>query len=96
MKQQICDVNGHNLQMGDIVRIIGVPDLSGMSVEGRRESEPVFQYLLGKYKRIVGFDTPEGMEPLVELEFRMKENDGWHTHWVWIEPALVRKKQPRR
>ena len=95
MTQRIHDANGNELRAGDIVRIIGVPDLSGMAPECREESEPVFRCLVGKYKRIVAFDTSEGMESLAELQFRMKEDDEWHTHWVWIEPFLLKKKRNR-
>ena len=33
-----------------------MPDLSGMSERGRTESLPVFEYLVGRYKRVAPFD----------------------------------------
>ena len=95
MKKIIRDIEGNQLGLGDTVRIVGVPDLSGMAPECRGESDPVFRYLAGKYKKIVGFDTTGGAETLAELEFRLKEDGEWKTHWVWIEPALLRKKRKR-
>jgi len=38
------DVTGKRIRIGDIVRIIGVPDLSGMSLECRAESLPVLEH----------------------------------------------------
>lgn len=38
------------------MRVVDVPDLSGMSRHGVMESLPVFQYLVGKYKRIAAFN----------------------------------------
>jgi hypothetical protein len=83
---------GSRLSVGDIVRIIGVPNLSGMSQCGRRESLPVFRYLVGKYKRVMAFDQ----FGCVELSFviRLKAHrPGNHT--VWLEPFLVRRRQSR-
>jgi hypothetical protein len=50
------DVAGRTLNQGDEVRVVGVPDLGGMSPAGRRETLPVFRHLVGTYKRIAGFD----------------------------------------
>jgi len=50
------DRNGRKLSVGDRVRVVDVPDLSGMSRHGVMESLPVFQYLVGKYKRIAAFN----------------------------------------
>lgn len=87
------DVTGSRLRIGDSVRIIGVPDLVGMSQSSRRESLPVFRYLVGKYKRIQGFDQ----FGCVELSFiiRSKTNRRSVSHGIWLEPFLVRKRQPR-
>lgn len=43
------DVAGERVSVGAMVRVIGVPDLAGMSPECRAESLPVFEHLLGKY-----------------------------------------------
>ena len=50
------DVSGERLRVGDMVRIVGVPDLSGMSADCLAESLPVFEHLVGTYKRVEEFD----------------------------------------
>jgi hypothetical protein len=83
------DVAGAPLQVGEIVRVIGVPDLSGMSSHAQHESRPVFEHLVGKYKSIRGFNE-FGM---LELSFVIRGKPIQHT--VWLEPYLVRKRQSR-
>lgn len=86
------DRNGAPILVGDLVRIVGVPDLAGMSQEGLAESLPVFQHLVGKYKRVRGFDA----YGCAELCFVMRHGDGergWHS--VWIEPFLLHVPQRR-
>jgi len=60
------DVDGRRVKIGDTVRVIGVPNLSDMAEECRKETECVFQYLVGKTKRIRNFNEL-GM---AELNFR--------------------------
>lgn len=50
------DARGEKLKVGDVVRIIGAPDLTGMSEENLLISTPVFQHLVGTYKKIAEFD----------------------------------------
>src|SRR3989344_2778501 len=69
------DVAGAPLQVGEIVRVIGVPDLSGMSTHAQHESRPVFEHLVGKYKSICGFNE-FGM---VELSFVIRGKPIQHT-----------------
>lgn len=86
------DRNGKPIKLGDMVRIVGVPDLSGMSPEGMAEALPAFQYLVGKYKRIHGFDE----YGCAEFSFVMLHSDGergWHS--VWVEPFLLHIPQRR-
>ena len=86
------DRNGKTIKVGDIVRIVGVPDLSGMSQDGIAESLPVFQYLVGKYKRVRGFDE----YGCAEFSFIMHHTSGergWHS--VWVEPFLLHIPQRR-
>ena len=74
------------------MRIVGVPDLSGMSKDRLADSLPVFQYLVGKYKRVMGFDE----YGCAEFSFIMYHRDaerGWHT--VWVEPFLLHIPQSR-
>lgn len=79
------DRNGQRLRVGDKVRIIGVPDLSGMAAKYRTQSLPVFEHLVGCYKMIGGsdrFGCAEFTFAIVKGNFR-----GYHT--VWIEPFLL-------
>ena len=86
------DRDGCKLQVGDIVRVIGVPDLAGMRQEARNESQPVFEYLKNKYKKIIGFDEIGN----AELEFRISREEPPCCHTVWIEPFLLKKRIPRK
>jgi hypothetical protein len=86
LKQEDC--TGKKIYAGDLVQIVGYPDLSGMSPRARRESEPVFRYLRGKYKKVLSF-SPNG---LAEIEFRIRKEKLSGLHTVWLEPYLLRQK----
>jgi hypothetical protein len=86
----MIDAYGKKIQIGDVVRVIGSPDLKGVSPSGRRESLPVFRFLVGKYKRVGGFN-----HGLIELSFRIKKGKHKGLHSVWIEPELLRVKGTR-
>ena len=60
------DVDGNPLRIGDIVRIIGVPEFRG---KWPRSTKRVFRYLVGKYKTIDEFDERRGRY-LVHNPFR--------------------------
>jgi len=83
------DSTGASLSVGDLVRVVGAPDLSEMGPELRAESDVVFDQLVGKYKTIREFD-PLG---LAWLEFTIKSgpHSGWHS--VGIEPSLLRRRR---
>jgi hypothetical protein len=49
------DATGERLKVGDTVRVLAVPNLSGMSSACLAESLPVFQHLVGKYKRVLSW-----------------------------------------
>ena len=85
------DVTGERVRVGDIVRVVGVPDLSGMSAECRAESLPVFRHLVGKYKRVVEFDE----YGQAWLTFRIRKGPHAGLHWVGIEPWLLRVRRTR-
>jgi hypothetical protein len=80
------DVKGERISVGDMVRVIGAPDLAGMSPECREESLPVFEHLLGKYKRVEEFDE----YGLAWLRFRIRNGPHAGYHSVGIEPRLLR------
>jgi hypothetical protein len=91
MKKIMKDIDGRMIKVGDIVRIVGVPDLTGMPPTARKESEPVFRYLVGKYKRVAGVDKMGN----AEITFRLKTHGKRIIHWVGIEPYLLRKRRER-
>ena len=92
MKLRPIDATGRRIRIGDIVRIVGIPDLSGMHPSARAESLPVFKHLVGKYKRVAGFDRYGH----AELSFRIQRGRHQGYHSVWIEPDLVRVRRKRR
>jgi hypothetical protein len=69
-----------------MVRIIGSPDLAGMTPKCRAESLPVFKYLIGKYKRVKEFDE-FGMAWLM---FRIRKGPHAGYHSVGIEPYFLK------
>lgn len=79
------DRMGRLLQPGDVVRVVGVPSLKGMSKEGIAESRPVFRYLRGKSVRIE-FITEFGM-PWLDFAIPVGRYRG--LHGVAIEPLLL-------
>ena len=90
MKRKQCrDVTGRRIRIGDIVRVIGAPELSGMSPECRAESLPVFEHLVGKYKRVEELDQ-FGM---AWLRFKIRKGPHAGYHWVGIEPYLLRVRR---
>jgi len=63
-----------------------------MTRSSRAESRPVFEHLLGTYRRIAGFDA----HGHAELFFRIRGGRAKGMHWVAIEPFLLRKPVARR
>ncbi len=84
------DREGRAIRPGQLVRIVGTPELGEMSAEARRESAPVFEHLVGTYRRVRAV-TEIG---LVELSFRIAAGPHAGLHVVWLEPRLVRIRQP--
>lgn len=79
------DREGHKLHVGDRVRIVGIPDLNGMSASSRRETEEVFRHILGTYRRISGFDS----FGYAGIKFVIRKGPRWGSHLVMIEPPLL-------
>ena len=92
MKKMSVDREGQPINIGDIVRIVGVPDLSGMAPSVRGESIAVFNHLVGLYKRVDELDDYGN----AWLRFRILKgpNRGWHS--VGIEPFLLRVQRIRQ
>jgi hypothetical protein len=83
------DVTGKPIKVGDTVRVIGVPDLSGISEAYRADSLAVFNHLVGKYKRVEEFD--EYGQAWLRFTIRKGPHSGWHS--VGIEPYLLRVRR---
>lgn len=92
MKHEPIDSTGKEIKAGDIVRVIGVPNLSGMSTEGVNESKPVFEHLVGSYKKVRHFD--EFGCAILTFSINKGVNRGWHS--VAIEPFLLRIKREKK
>lgn len=81
------------IRKGDVVRILGVPDLRDMFAEGRKETLPVFQLLVGKHLRVHAIDHERAH---LELFFRVARGPYAAMHFVLLEPQLVvaRSRKP--
>src|ERR1041385_1717772 len=83
------DVAGERIRIGDIVRIIDVPDLSGMSEECRAVILIDFTHLVGTYKRVEEFD--EYGQAWLRFKIRNGPHAGYHL--VGIEPYFLRVRR---
>jgi hypothetical protein len=86
------DVAGERLRVGDVVRVIGVPDLSGISAELRPYTLGVFQHLVGTYKRIEEFDE----YGQAWLRFKIRKGPYANYHSVGIEPYLLKVRRANK
>jgi len=83
----IKDVDGRTVRKGDVVRVLGTPDLSGMTDPYRRETEAVFKHITGTRRKVYGIDQ-FGAAILV---FGIRFGPHAGSHSVAIEPHLIRK-----
>jgi hypothetical protein len=74
------------------VRIVGVPNLAGMTKSERPSTEAVFRHLCGTYKRVTGFDS----YGCAELYFAIRRGRHRGLHSVAIEPALLAIPTPSK
>lgn len=86
------DRDGNTIRVGDTVRVVGVPELSGMAASVRGYSLGVYRHLLGKYKVVKAFD--ETGEICLRFGIREGAYAGWHS--VTIEPFLLRVRKSKR
>lgn len=94
MPYEPFDVTGRRIKVGDVVRVIGVPSFEGMSEEVLEEcrTREVFEYLVGRYKRVSEFDQ----YGCAELFFTIPKGRERGMHSVAIEPWLLRVKRSRQ
>ena len=85
------DAVGRRIRPGDRVRVLAVPDLSGMAPSSVREVRAICEHLVGTYRRIRAFD-PHGH---AEIAFLVRRGPHAGRHAVWLEPWLLRRAAPR-
>ena len=85
------DRDGRRLKVGDVVRVVGVPELTGMSEATRRDCLPVFRHLVGTYRTINAFDELG----FAELSFEIRSGKHRGMHWVTLEPYLLKRREGR-
>jgi hypothetical protein len=87
------DARGRRVLAGSRVRVVGLPDLTGMKQPDRRNSEAVFRHILGACKRVSGFDQ----YGCAEIFFAIRRGPSRGLHSVALEPflLLVQSKSPR-
>lgn len=91
VKHKPIDATGRLIRIGDTVKVVGVPDLGGMAPESVKESLPVFEYLVGKYKRVEEFDD----YGFAWLRFLIRDGPSRGRHFVAIEPFLLRVRRSK-
>ena len=88
MTRKSRDRNGQTIRQGDIVRVVGMPDLAGCPSETHR----VFPRLVGTYRRVLGFDKLGN----AEIVFRIRAGRDRGLHIVGIEPRLLKSRDVGR
>lgn len=88
MKSKPTDANGKRLRTGDRVRVLAIPDLSGMPRKRQAESNAVFRHLVGKEKRIAAIDRHGN----AEIVFKILKGKSKGLHVVGIETNLLRRR----
>src|SRR5437016_13345014 len=88
MTRKYRDRNGRTIRPGDIVRVVGTPDLAGCPPETHR----VFRRLVGTYRRVLGFDKLGN----ADLVFRIRAGRDRGLHVVGIEPRLLKSRDAGR
>lgn len=75
------DVLGRRLRAGDKVRVVGVPDLAGMTEDGRTSFLAALQALKRRPRRVRGFDARGNAELTVRI--------GGVLNTLTFEPGLL-------
>jgi len=80
------DASGKRIRKGALVRVVGMPDLSGIRSPGaQRQVRAVFRHIQGRCKKVRGFSR----YGYLELFFRIRSGRNAGRHGVEIEPHLV-------
>ena len=87
------DARGRLIRKGSRVRIVGMPDVSGIrDRRARRHVACVFQHLQGQIKKVRGFSR----YGFAEISFKLRRRGplgGWHG--IEIEPKLLLAQRGR-
>lgn len=85
------DDQGTRIRVGDVVRVMGIPDYSRWTVAQRRFSLGVFRHIRGTCKKVASFDQYGFAE--IFFSIRIGKNRGIHS--VALEPYLLRVQHKR-
>ena len=85
------DDQGARIRVGDVVRVMGLPDHSCWGLAERRFSRGVFRHLRGTCKKVASFDQYGFAE--IFFSIRIGKNRGIHS--VALEPHLLRVQRKR-
>jgi len=87
------DLQGRRLRKGSRVRIVGVPDLSGIRhARARQKVEAVFLHIKGQVRRVRGFSR----YGFVEISFKIRSGRLAAWHAIEIEPKLLLAQRRNR
>ncbi len=81
------DCEKRPLEIGDIVKVCGIPDLSGIYKEGRDKTTRVFKYAMGRDFEIEGLDDWNCAE--LHFYIPLGPSEGWQG--IVVEPFLLKK-----
>jgi hypothetical protein len=86
------DARGAALHQGDLVRIVGLPNLGNLPIEDDLQTREVFQHLRGTVKRIRNFN----IYGLAQFSFFVSTGPLAGYHSVCIEPWLLLRQRNQR
>ncbi|HJU40956.1 MAG TPA: hypothetical protein VJ724_15395 [Tahibacter sp.] len=85
------DDRGNKMRIGDLVRVMGIPDFEHWTPAQRRFSLGVFRHIRGTCKRISSFDR----HGYAEIFFIIRGGANRGIHSVAMEPYLLRVQRKR-
>ncbi len=89
----LLDDRGKPIRVGDVVRVMGIPDHAGWTSAQTKFSLGVFRHIRGSCKRVAGFDQYGH----AELFFAIRGGKNRGLHSVALEPWLLRvQRAPKK
>lgn len=87
------DARGTSIKIGSRVRVVGIPDFSGLlPIKVRKERERVFGHIVGQCKTVDDIDK----YGFVGFTFKIRAGRDAGLHCVWLEPHLVLVQRARK